>query len=439
MISRTTLRCVRRILFSLDSSWRYLLVGMGVGVLGALAVEVFRILLFMVEMGLISAHNGHLVPAAHELEPEIRLLVPIIGAPAVGMLLWLAENEHSSRLSRTRGDYIEAVVIGDGRLNLRSGMLKILASLVVVSTGGAVGREGAMILLSAMTSSWFGRFAGNALDLRLMVSCGAAAGLAAAYHTPLAGAVFVAEILLGSLALAQLGPVVVAAVVSHGITISLVGSGVRFPMEAAPTVGALQVMVMLAFAPVSGVAGAALLYWLKLARQSFIRLNLPLPLPLLLGGLIVGLLSLWYPEVWGNGDSGIRQQIHGIGAWQTVALVLLLKLLAVAATTGSGAPGGVFTPTLFVGAAFGALLAAVLTAFGFTSTPEPVYAVLGMATLLASTTHAPVMAALMVSEMTGQYSLLAVFLPACVVATLVSQHLHPQSIYGLSAPTEEPK
>lgn len=439
MISRTILRRIRCALFNLDSPWRYLLVGMGVGVLGALAVEIFRTLLFAVEMGLVSAHDGHLVPAARELEPEIRLLVPVIGGPAVGMLLWLAENEHPSRLSRTRGDYIEAVVIGDGRLNLRSGVLKILASLVVVSTGGAVGREGAMILLSAMASSSFGRLAGDALDLRLMVSCGAAAGLAAAYHTPLAGAVFVAEILLGSLALAQLGPVVVASVVSHGITISLVGSGVRFPMAATPTIGTLQVMIMLAFAPVSGVAGAALLYWLKLARRSFIRLNLPLPLPLMLGGLIVGLLSLWHPEVWGNGDSGIRQQIHGMEVWQTVALVLFLKLLAVAATTGSGAPGGVFTPTLFVGAAFGALLSAVLTAFGLASTPEPIYAMLGMATLLAGTTHAPVMAALMVSEMTGQYSLLSVFLPACVVATLVSQHLHPQSIYGLSVPAEELK
>ena len=426
-------------LFALDSPWRNLLVAMGVGVLGALAVEAFRTVLFALEMGLVGAHDGHLVPAARELEPEIRLLVPVIGGPAVGMLMWWAEGAHSTKPSRFRGDYIEAVAIGNGRLDLRGGVLKILASLVVVSTGGAVGREGAMILLSAMAASWIGRLAGEALELRLMVSCGAAAGLAAAYHTPLAGAVFVAEILLGSLVLAQLGPVVVAAVVSHGITIALVGPGIRFPMAAVPTLGASQAMVMLAFAPISGIAGAALLYWLELARRSFTKLALPLPLPLVLGGLVVGVLSLWRPEVWGNGDSGVRQQIDGLWPWQTVALVLAFKLLAVAATTGSGAPGGVFTPTLFVGAAFGALLSAALAALGYTGAAEPVYAVLGMATLLAGTTHAPVMAALMVAEMTGQYSLLAVFLPACVVTTLVSQRLHPRSIYGLRAPTEEPE
>lgn len=439
MISRTALRGIRRLLSALDSPWRHLVVGMLAGVLGALAVEAFRTLLFALEMGFVGARDGHLVPAAQQLDPEIRLLVPVIGGPAAGLLLWLAEGGHSGKPSSSRGDYIEAVAIGDGRLDLHGDMLKILASLLVVSTGGAVGREGAMVLLAAMASSFFGRLAGSTVELRLMVSCGAAAGLAAAYHTPLAGAVFVAEILLGSLALSQFGPVVVAAVVSHGITIALVGSTVLFPMTPAPALGAAQVMVVLALAPVSGFAGAALLYWLELARRAFVKLALPLPLPLVLGGLAVGLLSLWRPEVWGNGDSGIRQQISGSGAWQEVALVLALKLLAVAATTGSGAPGGVFTPTLFVGAAFGTLLAAALAVLGFAGAVEPVYAVLGMATLLAGTTHAPVMAALMVAEMTGQYGLLVVFLPACVVATLVSQHLHPQSVYGLSAASVNPE
>ena len=115
--------------------------------------------------------------------------------------------------------------------------------------------------------------------------------------------------------------------------------------------------------------------------------------------------------------------------------MLLLKVVAVGATTGSGAPGGVFTPTLFVGAAFGALTAVGLDALSLTETVEPVHAVLGMAVLLAATTHAPVMAALMVFEMTGRHDLLAVLLPACVVAALVSRHLHPVSVYGLGGST----
>ncbi|ODV01891.1 MAG: hypothetical protein ABT20_15320, partial [Rubrivivax sp. SCN 70-15] len=367
------------------------------------------------------------------LAPEARLFAPAIGGLAAGLLLWLAERGVAAPASPHGGDYIEAVAIGRGRLDLRAGLLKAAASLLVVSTGGAVGREGAMILLAAMAASVVGRLVGRSVELRLVVSCGAAAGLAAAYHAPLAGAVFVAEILIGSLALSQLGPVVVAAVTSFGVAVALGERAVLFPLAAPVAIGAAQIAPLAALGLAGGLFGAALLYGLEGARALFRRIALPLPLAFALGGIVVGALSLLRPEVWGNGYSSIEQQLAGPGPWQLVAFVLAFKLLAIGATTGSGAPGGVFTPTLFVGAAAGALAAAVLHALGVTQLVEPVYAVVGMATLLAATTHAPVMAALMVFEMTGQYALLPALLPACVVATLVSQRLHAKSVYGLDA------
>jgi len=438
-ILRPALRGMRRLLSRLDGPWRSIIVGALAGVLGALAVEAFRALLFALEASFVGAQEGHLVAAARHLSPEVRLFAPAIGGVAAGLLLWIAARRRRTEPLPHRGDYIEAVAIGNGRLGLRGGTLKVLASLLVVSTGGAIGREGAMVLLAAMLASAIGRLLGRTVELRLVVTCGAAAGLAAAYHAPLAGAVFVAEILIGSLALSQLGPVVVAAVMAYGMTVALSGRAVLFPLAAVPDIGAPQVVLMLALGLVGGVAGVGLLQWLEMSRKIFSRLALPLPLAFGLGGLAVGLLSLWRPEVWGNGYSSIQQQLTGPGAWQVVALVLVLKLLAVGATAGSGAPGGVFTPTLFVGAACGALVASVLHALGFAQAVEPVYALLGMATLLAATTHAPVMAALMVFEMTGQYQLLVVLLPACVIATLVSRRLHPVSVYGLdgSMPTPE--
>ena len=188
---------------------------------------------------------------------------------------------------------------------------------------------------------------------------------------------------------------------------------------------------MLLLGLLGGVVGAGFLRWLQATRRLFTGSGMPLPAAFAIGGLAVGLLSLWRPEVWGNGYSSIEQQLTSPAAWSVLALVLGLKLLAIGATTGSGAPGGVFTPTLFVGAAAGSLAAAALAALGLSQAAEPVYAVLGMAIMLAATTHAPVMASLMVFEMTGQYELLPILLPACVLATLVSQRLHPQSVYGL--------
>lgn len=422
----------------LDAPWRHLVVAAMVGALGALAVAGFRLTLFWMEALAVGASRGHLVAAAQALPPATRVLAPTLGALAAGLLLWLAgrgrEPGAEAAAAGRRGDYIEAVVIGRGRLDLRGGALKVAASMLVVSTGGAVGREGGMVLLAAMLASVLGRALGRSVDLRLVVSCGAAAGLAAAYHAPLAGAVFVAEILLGSLALAQLGPVVVAAVMAFGVSVSLGERSVLFPLPTVAAPGASMVAVLLLLSMLGGAVGAAFLRWLRFARGLFSSARLPLPLAFALGGLVVGLLSLWRPEVWGNGYSSIQQQLASPSAWTVVALVMALKLLAVGATTGSGAPGGVFTPTLFAGAAFGALAASVLASLGASAAPEPVYAVVGMAVLLAATTHAPVMSALMVFEMTGQYALLPLLLPACVLGALVSRRLEPLSVYELRGP-----
>ena len=437
---RAALRSVRLALLRLEAPWRDLLVAAAVGALAALAVAAFKQGLFTLETLLVGADSGHLVAAAHSLPVEIRAFAPLVGALAAGLLLWLAERGRAdappAAAAIRSGDYIEAVAIGRGRLDLRGGLLKVAASMLVVSTGGAVGREGAMVLLAAMLASAFGRVLGRAADLRLVVSCGAAAGLAAAYHAPLAGAVFVAEILLGSLALSQLGPVVVAAVMSFGVSISLGERSVLFPVAAIAAPDAAQVGLLLMLGLAGGALGAGLLRWLRLTRALFVRSGLPVPFAFALGGLLVGLLSLWRPEVWGNGYSSIEQQLTTPAGWSVVALVLALKLVAIGATTGSGAPGGVFTPTLFTGAAAGALAAYGLAAMGMLPAPEPMYAVVGMAVLLAATTHAPVMSALMVFEMTGQYVLLPVLLPACVLATLVSRRLSPLSVYGLRGPGE---
>ncbi|MBI1397158.1 MAG: voltage-gated ClC-type chloride channel ClcB [Betaproteobacteria bacterium] len=430
---RGPLRLARRVLGIPRAPWADLVMALTVGSVGALVVEGFRAVLFRLEALFVGASGGHLVSAARDLVPEARFFAPALGALVAGLVLWLAERGRPPTPWRRSGDYIEAVSIGNGRLDLTGGMLKAIASLLVVSTGGAVGREGAMVLLAAMAASVLGRIAGRQFELRLVVSCGAAAGLAAAYHAPLAGAMFVAELLLGSLALAQLGPVIVAAVVSHGITTLIVGQTSLFEIGPLAAPGVAQAGPLVAMGLVAAIVGAAVLYWLDGVRKLYARIALPLPLAFALGGLVVGTLSLWRPEVWGNGYSTTARFLVDPPVWHVVAAILVLKVIAIAATTGSGAPGGVFTPTLFVGAAFGLLTAAALNALGLPVASTPVYVLFGMATVLAATTHAPVMAALMVFEMARQYALLTTLLPACVIAALVARRLHARSVYGLAA------
>jgi CIC family chloride channel protein len=153
-----------------------------------------------------------------------------------------------------------------------------------------------------------------------------------------------------------------------------------------------------------------------------------------LGGLIVGALSVVNPEVWGNGYSVVNSMLHTQWAWQAVAAILLLKTLATAASVGSGAVGGVFTPTLLVGAALGALYGTGLQALFPAGDLSAVssYAVVGMGALLAATTYAPLMSILMIFEMTLSYEVMLPLMLACITGYVIAHRIRPDSVYSKS-------
>ncbi|WP_347333169.1 chloride channel protein, partial [Ralstonia pseudosolanacearum] len=167
------------------------------------------------------------------------------------------------------------------------------------------------------------------------------------------------------------------------------------------------------------------------ARGAFARTRLPQALRLALGGLIVGALSIRVPEVWGNGYSVVNGFLHAPWLWQTVALVLVCKVGATAASAGSGAVGGVFTPTLFCGAALGLLYGTGMHALLPGAAPVPVsYAVVGMGALLAATTHAPLMSILMIFEMTLSYQVVLPLMLACITGYVTAHATGAPSVYA---------
>ncbi|EBL5343048.1 voltage-gated ClC-type chloride channel ClcB [Salmonella enterica subsp. enterica serovar Dublin] len=181
---------------------------------------------------------------------------------------------------------------------------------------------------------------------------------------------------------------------------------------------------------VAGLCGPLLMWLMTASHNSFLRLKLSPPWQLALGGLIVGLLSLLTPTVWGNGYSVVQSFLLSPPLFSLIGGIFACKILAVLASSGSGAPGGVFTPTLFVGLSIGMFLGRI---WGFWLPGSDEIAILlglaGMATLLAATTHAPIMSTLMICEMTGEYQLLPGLLIACVVASVLSRTLRHDSIY----------
>lgn len=401
-----------------------------VGFLGALVTIAFREAMAGLQW-LVVGRSSSFVEMAESVPWYGRIALPALGGVVAGLLLQL-----SSRFSAqgAASDYMEAIAIGDGRIPIRQGLARSGSSLFTVASGGSIGREGSMVHLAAMCASFTGRLARlNPARLRLLVACGAAAGITAAYSAPIAGALFVSEIVLGSIAMESFGPLMVASVVSNITMRELTSYRPPYQMPPFPTIFGSEVLLFVVLGVIAGLAAPQFLRALQGAKAGFARLSLPLPARLGLGGLIVGTISVWQPEVWGNGYSVVNSLLHHDWLWWMVLLLLFAKIAATAATTGSGGIGGVFTPTLFVGASLGLLFGHVSHLLLPNATSMPfAYAIVGMGAFLAGATQAPLMAILMIFEMTLSYSVVLPLMLACVVAYFVARASGEHSMYEVT-------
>ncbi len=401
------------------------------GFAGAMASVAFRESIRGLEW-LISGRSDGLVAIAESLPDWERLLAPAIGGLIAGLILQVLGGLLTGRRNT---DYMEAAATGDGWISVRQSLVNGLSSLCTVASGGAIGREGAMVQLAAMAGSAIGRIARFPSDkLRLLVACGAAAGLASAYNAPIAATVFVAEIVLGSIDMKNMGPLIVSSVIANTTVHRFLGYAPVYDIPHFHFVsnGELGLYVLLGL--VAGHLAPAFLALLTRSTHGFRRLRIPLALRMAAGGLLVGAISIYEPQVWGNGYSVVNSILHGHWLWQALLSVLVLKILATACSIGSGAVGGAFTPTLFVGAALGALFGdAVHSLFPASTAPENAYAVVGMGAMLAGTTYAPLMSILMVFELTGDYQIVLPLMLACVTAHFtVQRYRGARSIYAES-------
>lgn len=401
-----------------------------VGFLGAVVVAGFRETLGFLELLLTGyGHEEELTRVASQLSPLRRLLTPTLGGLLAGLVLQYGARLTSRHRSTT--DYMEAFIVGDGHIGGRASLVKSVSSLFSICSGGSMGREGAMVQLSAMVGSKVSRaFRFPPSTRRTLVACGAAAGLASAYNAPLAATVFVAEIVAGSIEFEIVAPIVVSAVIANATTQDLLGYHLVFRMPDVGLVSHWELWLYLLLGVVAGYLAPLYLFILKSSSRAFARLPLPIYARFGLGGLGLGIITQASPLVWGNGHGVVSSILNE--SWTVPALlaVLLLKIAATSMTVGSGAVGGVFTPTLLVGAALGGALGVEAhRAFPGMIGSQAAYAVAGMGALLAATTRAPLMAILMVFEMTQDYAMVLPLMLACITANFVAVPFRV-SMYG---------
>lgn len=415
-------------------SARIVLLAIACGVIGSVGAAAFREGLFLLEQ-LLHGKRGHLVEAAQGLSWWYRLLFPCIGGVVAGLILkygnrWSALAQHT--------DYLEVIALGKRALDVPSSLVRSLSSMTSVASGGSIGREGAMVQVSAVAGHLLTRLARSGADeYRLLVACAAAAGLATAYNAPLAGAIFVGEIALGSQALSRLVPVLLASVTGNALAQVLFGSAPLFTIPALSAGGMRQAPAWIACGVIAGVVAPLMLRLLAAARSAFQRLPESWPLRLGLGGLLVGAISIHMPAVWGNGYSVVEQLLLRPSSLGLLAQLLVLKAVATSMTRGSGAVGGMLTPTLLMGAALGQLAGLGGQSMGLIPSGLGAgYAALGMGAFLTGTTHAPLMAILMVTEMTAQQGLTLPLALSCIAAYLTTKALGSRSIYDRAVSME---
>jgi len=412
---------------SLDETTTMILVAAVVGVVGGYGAILFRLMVQFFQ-GFTIGRGTDVVALLQGVPWWKILLLPAAGGLVVGpMIYYLAREAKGHGVP----EVIEAVVFHGGVIRPIVAAVKITASAITIACGGSVGREGPIIQIGAGMASTFGQWLRfSPQRLRTLVGCGAAAGIAATFNAPIAGALFAVEIILRDFAIMTFSPIIVSSVMATVISRHYLGDHPSFHVPHFLIHSWIELPAYALMGIVVGLGSIAYIRTLYWTEGRFDRLRLPEWLKPALGGLLLGGILILVPQTYGIGYASMVHVLNGaMGRWHWLLLLFAAKLVAVDLTLGSGQSGGIFAPALFLGgvlgAAYGALLHPLLPVHigGF--------AMVGMAAMVAASARAPLTAILILFEMTGEYAIILPLMLACIVATLVSQRLLADSIFTL--------
>lgn len=329
-------------------------------------------------------------------------------------------------------DVIAASALRGGRMPLLSGLSAAAVSAVSLGTGASTGREGPVVHLGATLSSFVAEklHLGRALS-RTLLGCGVATAVAASFNAPIAGVFFALEVVLGHYALSAFAPVVIASVT--GTVLSRVYFG-DFPAFILPVGDITSLLEFPAFAMLGVVSAAVAIIFMRLIAVTgdlVERCGIPVWLRPALGGLLVGCIALELPHVVGVGYEATDMALNGQLSLQFLIILVVAKVCATAISLGCGFGGGVFSPSIFVGAMTGGAFGVIATSvFPELSSGHTAYTLIGMGAVAGAVLGAPMSTILMVFELTGNYALTIAVMVATVLASLITRYLYGNSFFS---------
>jgi CIC family chloride channel protein len=400
-----------------------------IGLVGGFGAVGFRALLELVQTVAIGGHDN-ILETVTALPWYKKLIIPVVGGLIVGPLVHFFGRE-------TKGhgvpEVMEAVALRGGKIRARVMFLKTFVSAVTIGTGGSVGREGPIVQIGSSLGSALGQWLRVSPErLKVLVACGAAAGIAATFNAPISGVIFSVEVILGNYAILTLVPLIMSSVMATIVGRWYFGDIPAFVIPRYSLGHAWEIGPYLALGILCGVLAVSfvkLLYSIEDVADK-IPITGWLKTPLIL--FLVGVILISFPQVYGVGYDTISHVLQGETVWYVLLLLVPIKMIATSVTLAAGGSGGIFAPSLFLGAVFGGLFGTGMQwLFPGAALSTGAYAVVGMSAMFAGTAHAPITAFLVIFEMTSDYKLILPLMLCSIVASFVASALLKDSIYTM--------
>ncbi len=410
----------RKYLTNYESVMAYSLLGLAGGIASGLAVLAFELAIH--QLAAVLGGVGGAGETFEALPQWQRAALPVVGAAVLGLLYTLLKPEDRETgvvhvIDRMHSHY--------GVLPLRNAILQFVAGAFSLATGQSGGREGPGVHLGGAVNSLMGQRLGLPHNsLRVLVACGTAGGIAAAFNTPLAGVIFAMEVIVAEYTVVGFIPVILAAVSASAVSLTVVPGMYFFdvPSVHLDSLGEIPYVLLLGLA--CGLAGALFIRLLRLAASAA---HWPVAIRFILAGTVTGCLALVAPQILGMGSDTLAQLVHGELALTALLVFILCKLPATAISCGVGMPIGVIGPSLLIGAGIGGIVGTLGHALQPEQVADPaLYVVLGMAATMGTILNAPLAAILAVIEMTHTVSIGMPALLAVVAADLTNVSIFHQ-------------
>jgi len=409
-----------------------LLVAIAAGLLAGLGAALFVYALDGVDHGAAAVVESRL--RALGLGRSAVIFIPALGGLLVGPMIARFAPE-----ARGHGvpEVMTAVATRGGIIKARVAVVKILASAVTIGTGGSAGQEGPMVQIGAASASALAqRLKVPASHMRTLVACGAAGGLAAVFNAPIGGAMFALEVITGELTPA-FGAVILSSVSATAVSRGLFGNRPAFLVPQYNLVSTRELALYAVLGVLAGLASAAFIKLLYGLEHRVGRWHFPARYKPVVGGLLIGLMGRFLPEIFGTGYGAVEDAIWGRMLPTTLALLVVMKMAATSITLAFGGSGGVFGPSMFIGAMLGGAFGwAAHALFPEFAAGSGAYALVGMGAVVGGTSLAPLTAIVLLFEMTDDYRVILPAMGATVLSVMVVRLLIGESIYTLRLRTE---